>query len=189
MKLNHSAPDVCFRRPFLGRSPILVLLPLLVVAACERDGPSESDHWNAIGAYNDAVQAHWTKQSEIRQADVSTQEKERLEQELGPIPDIAPAIAAAVAIIESNGERLLDAAEFVVNRTPPSDEAHQLAFDAITAHFGPDWALVQGYVEAQAAWLAAARAGPSDEAAQELLQKGVEPPTLHAVAAPPAQVE
>lgn len=36
---------------------IVAFVPLIALVACERDGPSESDHWNVIGAYNDAVQA------------------------------------------------------------------------------------------------------------------------------------
>ena len=130
------------------------------------------------------------KQSEIRNADISIEEKERRQQDLGPTPDVAPAVAAAAAIIESNGERLLDAAcEFLLNRTPPSEEGHRLAFDAVVAHIGPDWSLVRAYVESQAAWLEAAQADTPDEAARRLIQQGVEPPTLHAVAAARAIVE
>jgi len=168
---------------------VVALLQLIVLAACGRDGPSESDQWTVIGAYNDAMSAHYAKLWELRDPDISVEEKERLERELGPVPDAAPAIAAAVAIIESNGERLLDAAEFVVNRTPASDEAHQLAFEALMAEIGPDWSLVEDYVEMQTAWLAAARADPSDEAARELRQQDVEPSTLHAVVAARAIVE
>ena len=189
MKPNDKAPGGCFRRQFLDFVKFAALLPLVAACTAEDDAPSSSDHWNVIAAYTDATHAYWVKQSEIRNADISIEEKERRQQDLGPTPDVAPAVAAAAAIIESNGERLLDAAEFLLNRTPPSEEGHRLAFDAVVAHIGPDWSLVRAYVESQAAWLEAAQADTPDEAARRLIQQGVEPPTLHAVAAARAIVE
>ena len=189
MKPNDTAPGGCVRRWLLVFVMVAALLPLIATTAAEDDAPSVSDHWNVIDAYNDATQAYWTKQSEIRNADVSAEEKERRQQDLGPAPDVAPAVAAATAIVESNGERSLDAAEFLLNRTLPTGEWQQLAFDAVVAHIGPDWSLVRDYVESQSVWLEAAQAESRDEAARRLLQLGVEPPTLHAVAAARAIVE
>lgn len=84
--------------------------------------------------------------------------------------------------MESNGERFLDAADFLMNRVVPPDESQALILDAAAEHFGPDWPLVEGYVESQAAWLAP-QPFESDEARREHYSRGVEPPTWHAVSA------
>lgn len=84
--------------------------------------------------------------------------------------------------MESNGERFLDGADFLMIRVVPPDESQALILDAAAAHFGPDWPLVEGYVESQAAWLAP-QSFQSDEARSEHHSRGVEPPTWHAVSA------
>ena len=94
-----------------------------------------------------------------------------------------------MAIMESNDDRLLDAADFLLNRVRPPEEAQQFILDAVAGHFGPDWSLVEAYIASQAAWLEAARSSESDEARLQLLQGGVERPTWHAVSAARAIVE
>ena len=163
------------------------MLPLIAAGAATVDAPSSSENWNVIAAYTEAINAHRAKEWELRNADVSAEEKERLVQDLGPAPDAALADAAAMAIIESNGERFLDAADFLLNRARPSEETQQSAFDAVVAHIGPDWSLVQDYVKSQTAFLEAAN--KRGEAASQRLLQGVELPTWQAVAAARAIVE
>ena len=187
MKPNDTAPGGSFRQRLLDFVMVAALLPLLAAGAVEDDGPPSSENWNVITAYNEAVRAHRTKEWELRNADILAEEKEGLLQDLGPAPDAALAVAAAMAIIESNGERPLEAAEFLMNRARPSEEMQQSAFDAVVAHIGPNWSLVKDYIESQAAWLEAARA--ADEVSRSRIQQGVELPTWQAVAAARAIIE
>ena len=159
-----------------------------MVAACTtEDAASPTEHWAVVVAYDEATRAHWAKQSEIRNAETPAAEKERLQEELGGGPDDSAAVAAAIAIVESNGERLLDAADFLLNRVVPPDDAQPLILDAVAGHFDPDWSLVEDYVESQAAWLAPP-GFESDEARGQHYSQGVEPPTWHAVSAATAIV-
>ena len=187
MKPNDTAPGGSFRRWLLDFVMIAALLPLIAAGAVEDDGPSSSDHWNVMDAHTEAIRAYWAKNWELRNADISADEKERLQQDLGPAPDDALAAAAAMAIIESNGERPLEAAEFLMNRARPSEEMQQSAFDAVVAHIGPNWSLVKDYIESQAAWLEATRA--TDEVSRSRIQQGVALPTWQAVAAARAIIE
>ena len=188
MKWNRRTQGGWFRRRLLDLVKVAAFLPLVAAGAAANDARSSSDHWNAIIAYDDAINAYWAKRSEIRNADISAEEEERMRADLGPSPDAAPAIAAATAIIESNEDRLLDAVDFLLNRTHPPEESQQLAWGAAAAYFGPDWSLVRDYVESQAAILGvAARAYESDELAH--LRQGVKLPTWHAVAAARAMIQ
>ena len=187
--MTRKAPGACFRRQLLDFLVVAALMPLIAVGAADDDAPSPSDHWDVIDAYTGAIQAQWAKRSEIHKGDISAEEKERVLQDLGPAPDAAAAAAAAIAIIESNGERSLEAAEFLMNRASLSEERQQSAFDAVVAHIGPDWPLVQDYIESQAAWLEATRAAEPDEVTQQRIQQGVALPTWQAVAAARAIIE
>ena len=189
MKPNDTAPGGCFRRRLLDFVMVAALLPLIAAGAVEDDEPPSSENWNVITAYNEAIRAHWAKEWELRNADISAEEKEGLLQDLGSAPDATLAVAAAMAIIESNGERLMDAADFLLNRARPSEETQQSAFDAVVAHIGPNWSVVEDYIESQAAWLEATRADKPDEVTHRTIQQGVEFPTWHAVAAARAIIE
>ena len=187
--LTRKAPGACFRRQFLELLIVAALMPLIAVGAADDDGASSSDHWDVMDAHAEATRAYWAKNWELRNADISADEKERLQQDLGPAPDDALAVAAAIAIIESNAERPLEAAEFLMNRARPSEQMQQSAFDAVVAHIGPNWSLVQDYIESQAAWLEATRADEPDEVTHRTIQQGVALPTWHAVAAARAIIE
>ena len=187
MKPNDTAPGGCFRRRLLDFVMVAALLPLIAAGAVEDDEPPSSENWNVITAYNEAIRAHWAKEWELRNADISAEEKEGLLQDLGSAPDATLAVAAAMAIIESNGERLMDAADFLLNQAGPPEEKRQSAFGAIVAHIGPNWSLVQDYIESQTAWLEATRA--TDEVSRSRIQQGVELPTWQAVAAARAIIE
>ncbi len=167
-----------------------VLLPLIAAGAVHANPSPSTDHWSVMDAYKEAIREHRTKEWEIRNSDVSAEEKERLLQDLAPAPDGGPAVDAAVSIIESNGERSTEAAQFLMlDRVRPSEEEQRSTLDAVTSHFGPDWSLVEAYMDSQAAWLAATGADSSDEAARRIVQQGVSLPTWQAVAAARAVIE
>ena len=178
------------RGRLLGLVKVAALLPLFAAGVAHANPPSSTDaHWSVIAAHKEAIREHRTKEWEIRTADVSAEEKERLRQDLPPAPDGGPAVDAAVSIIESNGERSMDAAQFLMDRVRPSEEEQQLTLDVVTSNIGPDWSLVETYMDSQAAWLAATRAGPGDEAARRIVEQGVSLPTWRAVAAARAVIE
>ena len=190
MKLTIAHPSSQrIQRQSLSLITAAVLLPLIAAGAVEDATPSSSENWQVIDAYGEAIGAHRGREFEIRNLDVPDEEKERLRSELGPRPDDTPAMIAATAIIESNGDRMLEAADFLLNRTRPPEETQLRILDALAPHFGPDWSLVQAYIESQAALLETIRAENRDEAAQRRIQQGVEPPTWHAVVAARAIVE
>ena len=99
--------------------------------------------------------------------DDATDEEKRRHRELinrGPEPSGVDAISAARAIIQSNGARALEAAEFLVGRThilrptgamafPPWLE-HSAKFGeaALVALVGPDWNVVKDYMDRLEAW-------------------------------------
>ena len=126
---------------------------------------------------------------EILNADITAQEKERLKRDLGPVPDDSAAVAAAMAIIESNGDRLLDAAELLLNRAHPSERVQQSVLDAMAGHFGPNWSMVEDYIEYLAESLKAARTAGSDGEAARRNEQVDEPPSWHAASAARAIVE
>lgn len=177
------------RSRLFGFIKVAALLPLIAAGAANANPPPSTDHWSVIDAHKEAIRAHRTKAWEIRNADVLAEEKERLLQDLAPAPDGGPAVDAAVSIIESNGERSMEAAEFLMNRTRPSEEEQQSTLDAVTSNIGPDWSLVEAYIDSQAAWLEATRADRDDEAARQVVMQGVALPTWQAVVAARAVIE
>ncbi len=175
MKSNDATTTGCFRQRLLHFLAVAVLLTLTPIGAVQDDAPPSSE-WKAIDAYNEAMAAYWTKQSEIRNADVSADELERMRQDL-VLPDSGPAVTAAMTIIESNGERLEDAASFLMTRARPAEEEQQSILDAIASHVGPDWALVEDYIASQARFL--------EEYGPDIVKQ----PTWRAVAAARAVIE
>ena len=177
MKSNETATGGCIRQRLQYFFMVAILLTLGPVGAVLNEAPPSSEQWQAIDAFNDAMGAYWTKQSEIRNADVSAEELERMRQELGPMPDSAPAVAAAMTIIESNGERVEDAASFLMRRARPAKEEQQSILDAVASHVGPDWALVEDYIASQARFL--------EEYGRDIVKQ----PTWRAVSAARAIIE
>ncbi len=189
MGSSYIAPHRFFRRQFLDFVKVAGLLTLVAACMAEDSAVPAPDHWQVVNTYNEAMRAYRTQQWEIRNADVAAEEKERQQEDLGPAPDDSAAVAAAVAIMESDGDRLLDAADFLLNRARPPQDVQQFVLDAVAGHFGPDWSLVEEYLASQAAWLEAAGSSESDEARVQRLQQGVERPTWHAVSAARAIVQ
>ena len=189
MKSIIAAFGACFRPRLSDVVKCAALLTLVTAGAAEDGSPSSADQWHVIEAYDVANRAYWTKHSEIRRADVAAQERERLQRDLGPAPDDSAAVAAAKYIIETTGDRVLDAADFLLNRARPSEDDQRWVLDAMAGHFGPNWLLVEDYMESQAEWLAAANIAGSDEEAARRYGQGVSPPTWHAASAARACVE
>ena len=189
MDSSSTAPGGCSRRGLLDFVGVVALLALVAACSAEDASAPSLDHWQVVSTYNEAMSAYRTKQWEIRNADIAAEEKERQQEDLGPAPDDSAAVAAAMAIMESDGDRLLDAADFLLSRARPPEDAQQFVLDAVAGHFGPDWSLVEDYIASQAAWLEAARSSESDEARMQRVQQGVERPTWHAVSAARAIVQ
>lgn len=174
----------------LGVATVLTLVA--VNAEDSADQPS-TEPWNVVQDYLDATKAHGTDYAEIRRAQISEEERERRIRDLGSRPDDAPAIAAAVAIIESNGKRTLEAAaEFLLDQFPPShpENVQQMALDALAMLVGPDWSAVEAYIDSVDEIMTAIEAtqheGIADNDRQrlrELIDRGPRPTTAHAIAA------
>ena len=175
MRSNDTPKDGCSRLRLLHFVLIAALLSLIPAAAAEDDAAPA--HWKAIEAYDNAMDAYRAKQLELRNADLSTETLERMRQELGPIPDSGPAIAAAMAIIEAKGERVPDAADFLMSRARPAEAEQESILDAVATHVGPDWTLLADYMESQARFL--------EEYGADIVKQ----PTWKAVAAARAIIE
>lgn len=140
----------------LLRIPIVALL--LVVAACEAakdaigDSQSSTDsNWKLVQAYIELDTAWHAKQAEIYSADEPAEERDRrLKEELGGHPDIVLAVGAAKAIIEAEGERVLDAARFLVEHprglSPTEAQDIELGLATLRSVVGPDWSVVEDFM-------------------------------------------
>ena len=175
-----------------------VFLPLIIAAGIDDSSKSPADHWAVVQIFIDATEERRSKRAEIRRADIPKEEKERRLTDLGTDPDDTAAIAAATAIIESNGERTFEAAEFLlIDRIRSVPESTQrVALHALGAQIGTDWSLVEGYVDSEAAVLAAySKIGLDDLAdderrrINELVSRGPEPKAAYAVAVAMAIIE
>ncbi|MDE0035947.1 MAG: TlpA disulfide reductase family protein [Gammaproteobacteria bacterium] len=173
------------------------ILPL-IGAGADDDTQPPPDQWTIVQAYIDANDAHRKKHLEIFRAEISEEEKDRRRQDLGPGPDETAAAAAATAIIESGGEQTLEAVEFLLNRPmrSVSETALEIALDALAAHVGPDWSLVEDYRASEGAIMAAFEATRLDDTTdaekqrlRELINRGPEPRTVDAVAAALAVID
>ncbi|MDD9996256.1 MAG: hypothetical protein OXQ89_00785 [Rhodospirillaceae bacterium] len=101
----------------------LPALLLVLAAGCEMatdDGAetpevtADEANWKLVEAYNDLHAAWHRRDNEISQSDDSADEKERRRrEERGEHPGIVLAVVAAKAIVDSDGERALDAAKFL----------------------------------------------------------------------------
>ena len=122
-----------------------LLLTGSIAAATEPD-------WRLVEAYLDLDGAWHAKDREILNADVSKEEKDRQRaEERGAHPDIVLAAAAARAIIETDGRRALEAAEFLVEHTaglsPTATSDVEIGMAALVERIGPDWSVIDGYLD------------------------------------------
>lgn len=123
----------------MRRRSLARILPMFALGAgaCTNDDP-----WTAIESYLEADKAHDAKLVAIAMSKELT-EDERTEQILAAQrPDVSAAVDTARAIIESRGERLIDAAEFLIEhpadaKSPTTVDDIELAYAALSAGKGP----------------------------------------------------
>lgn len=189
MKLLKRTSLACSGRPSVDHLKFTLLLPLIAAGCAEMVPAPSPDHWTIVETYREESHAHFMRGREISQANLTAEEEARLRDELGPAPDIAPAIRATLAIVESKGERFLEAADFLLIPARVQDEDRRATMDALGEHFGPDWPLLQAYMESQDTFMEAVRTEVRDEVSRGIVESGVSIPTLHAVAVARAIIE
>ena len=123
----------------------------------DAQAPSADDHWKIVQAYIDTDTAWHAKTEEIYRADDSDEERERrFKEERGEHPDIMLAVTAARAIVDAGGERVLDAARFLVehprNLSSTDDQDIEFGMATLKSVIGPDWSLVEALKENQDEW-------------------------------------
>ena len=107
--------------------------------------------WRLVEAYLDLDEAWHAKDMEIRNAEVDADEKERMRtEELGEHPDIVLAVDAARSIIEADGDRAIEAAEFLMQHptglSPTADSDIEFGTASLAEQIGPDWSVVDDYL-------------------------------------------
>ena len=189
MKLRAITSIFSIGRPLVDLLKLPLFLPLIVAGCAGTTSEPSHDHWAVVETYFEDSKTHFLKGREISQSDITAEEETRLREELGPAPDIAPAITGSLAIVESKGERFLDAADFLMTRAGVPNEGQQATMDSLVEHFGPDWPLLQAYIESQDRFMEAVRTEVHDELTRGIVERGVSIPTLHAVAVARAMIE
>ena len=128
------------------------LLPAAAVAVATGLATAAETNWNVVEAYIELDKAWHAKDRRIQSANVSIEEKQRRrEEELGAHPDITLSVAAARSIVESDGKRALEAAEFLVEHppglSPTADSDVDFGMASLIEKIGPDFALVEKYTD------------------------------------------
>lgn len=144
------------QRPLAARLLTGTSRVLAVVAAS--GAVAESD-WRLVEAYLELDEAWHVLDREIATADIGDDEKERRrKEERGEHPDIVLAVGAARAIIESDGRRALEAAEFLMEHTsglsPTADSDIEFGTLALAERIGPDWSAVDSFTNPNKGFLA-----------------------------------
>ena len=137
----------------------------------------------------------------------------RMEEAHGELPDATSAIAAAREIVAAGGRYTVEAAEFLIerdrgplgmlNRERRLEEAaaevgsaeavetlgaaDDRTWEALTAHLGPDWAIVQDFLDELEAWFARLRAREDGASPSPTLSE--RPSAVRAVAAARAIID
>ena len=135
------------------------LLSVAVVALVGATTVAAEPDWRLVEAYLELDEAWHALDREIATADISGDEKERRrKEERGEHPDIVLAVRAARAIIESDGKRAIEAAQFLMEHTPglsPTvDDDIEFGTLALAERIGPDWSVVDGYMNPDEGFLA-----------------------------------
>jgi len=140
------------------------LLPTAVVALAATAAFAAEPDWRLVEAYLDLDTAWHELDREIATADVGSDEKERRrKEERGEHPDIVLAVGAARAIIEADGKRAVEAAQFLMEHTaglsPTADRDIEFGTAALAELLGPDWSLVDDFTNPKEGFLARLFAG------------------------------
>ena len=135
------------------------LLPAALVALAGTSVVAAEPDWRLVEAYIELDTAWHALDREIAAADTGSDEKERRrKEERGEHPDIVLAVGAARAIIESDGKRTVEAAEFLMEHTPglsPTADADiEFGTLALAERVGPDWSFVDDFTNPKEGFLA-----------------------------------
>lgn len=135
------------------------LLSAAAVALAATTAMASEPDWRLIEAYIELDTAWHEMDREIAMADIGNDEKERRrKEERGEHPDIVLAVGAARAIIEADGKRAVQAAQFLMEHTPglsPTvDDDIEFGTTALAERIGPDWSVVDGYMNPDKGFLA-----------------------------------
>lgn len=134
---------------------------------------------------------------------------QRAEEEHGQLPDATAALAAARQLVAAGGPFTIEAAEFLIERSAgpiamidplrrerleelvadvgPAEAfaalhaAEDVMWEALIAKIGPDWSVVQDYLDEQDAWLERMRTAASEGGGPPSMRK--RPSVVRAVAA------
>ena len=126
------------------------LLPTAVIALAATAALAAEPDWRLVEAYLELDEAWHELDREIATADIESDEKERRrKEERGEHPDIVLAVGAARAIIETDGKRAVEAAEFLMEHTtglsPTAESDIEFGTAALAERVGPDWSLVDDF--------------------------------------------
>ena len=143
------------RNPTHPSGPLTTAVVALAATAAVASEPD----WRLVEAYLDLDTAWHELDREIATADIDSDEKERRrKEERGEHPDIVLAVRAARAIIESDGKRAVEAAQFLMEHTPglsPTVDADiEFGTLALAERVGPDWSLVDDFTNPKEGFLA-----------------------------------
>lgn len=135
------------------------LLPTAVVALAATTAFASEPDWRLVEAYIELDTAWHELDREIAMADIGGDEKERRRtEERGEHPDIVLAVGAARAIIESDGKRAVEAAQFLMEHTPglsPTADADiEFGTLALAERVGADWSLIDDFTNPNRGFLA-----------------------------------
>ena len=131
-----------------------LLLPQVVIDAIDDADDAATvtlADYGPIETYLDLDRVWHELDDEIRASDAPKEDKDRRrEEERGPHPDIAPATAAAKAIVALNGEheRTVDAAVFLAEQTTDADDV-AIGAAALLRHAPDheDWPLLMWHID------------------------------------------
>lgn len=135
------------------------LWSVALVALVGTTAVAAEPNWRLVEAYVELDTAWHEMDREIARADIGNDEKERRrKEERGEHPDIVLAVGAARAIIEADGKRAVEAAQFLMEHTPglsPTvDDDIEFGTAALAKRVGPDWSVVDGYMNPDTGFLA-----------------------------------
>ena len=148
-------------------------------------------------------------------ADALDEKVGRMEEAHGALPDATTAIAAAREIVAAGGRYTVEAAEFLIERdrgplgmldrerrleeaaadvgpaeaVATLEAADDRTWEALIAHIGPDWAIVQDFLDELDAWFARLRTAAHADGASPRPKLTERPSAVRAVAAARAIID
>ena len=208
MRTRHPA----HRPSLLG---VVVIVGSVSAAACGSFGGPDEERWAVVQSYLDEQAAWEERAGGIRSILMtgtgSLEERMRgAEEAHGAMPDATAAVEAARAIVAAGGPRTVEAAEFLIERRrnpgvvrtamenataeagPDAAAAGAMlrssedqTWAALIAHVGPDWSVVQAYVDDRSEWWRRVSEGVGDGAQDRAPRESgaARPSAIRAVAA------